>query len=95
MKIRVRKSNSPEAGMVKASVEEAEYDPSVSFHDLEGADLKGLALDQEVTITFKGKVKKLSLDSSGWDCLVVSFEELDVKTSDSKMSDFVSEIEDD
>ena len=95
MKIRVRKPKAPEVGMVKASVEEAEYDPSVSFHDLEGADLKGLALDQEVTITFKGKVKKLSLDSSGWDCLVVSFEELDVKTSDSKMSDFVSEIEDD
>ena len=95
MKIRVRKLNSPEAGMVKASVEEAEYTPSVSFHDLEGADLKGLSLDQEVTITFKGKVKRLSLDSSGWNCLEVSFKELDVKTSDSKMSDFVSEIEDD
>ena len=95
MKIRVRKPKAPEEGMVKTSVEEAEYDPSVSFHDLEGADLKGLALDQEVTITFKGKVKKLSLDSSGWDCLEVSFKELDVKTSDSKMSDFVSEIEDD
>lgn len=95
MKIRVRKSNSPEAGMVKASVEEAEYAPSISFNDLEGADLKGLALDQEVTITFKGKVKRLSLDSSGWNCLEVSFKELDVKASDSKMSDFVSEIEDD
>ena len=95
MKIRVRKSNSPEAGMVKTYVEEAEYAPSISFNDLEGADLKGLALDQEVTITFKGKVKRLSLDSSGWNCLEVSFKELDVKTSDSKMSDFVSEIEDD
>lgn len=95
MKISVRKSNSPETGVVKASVEEVEYAPSVSFHDLEGADLKGLELDQEVTITLKGKVKRLSLDSSGWNCLEVSFKELDVKTSDSKMSDFVSEIEDD
>ena len=95
MKIRVRKSNSPEDGVVKASVEEAEYTPSVYFNDLEGADLKGLKLDQEVTITLKGKVKRLSLDSSGWNCLEVSFKELDVKTSDSKMSDFVSEIEDD
>ena len=95
MKIRVRKSNALEEGVVKTSVEEAEYMPSVSFHDLEGADLKGLELDQEVTITLKGKVKRLSLDSSGWNCLEVSFKELDVKTSDSKMSDFVSEIEDD
>ena len=95
MKIRVRKSNSPEAGMVKAPVEESEYSPSVSFHDIEGADLKGLKLDQEVTITFKGKIQRLSLDSSGWNCLEVSFKELDVKISDSKMSDFVSEIEDD
>lgn len=95
MKIRVRKSNSPEDGVVKASVEEAEYTPSVSFHDLEGADLKGLELDQEVTITFKGKITRLSLDSSGWNCLEVAFKELDVKASDSKMSDFVSEIEDD
>ena len=95
MKIRVRKLNSSEEGMVKTSVEEAEYTPSVSFHDLEGADLKGLELDQEVTITLKGKVKGLSLDSSGWNCLEVSFKELDVKASDSKMSDFVSEIEDD
>ena len=39
MKIRVRKSNSPEVGVVKASIEEAEYAPSVSFSDLEGADL--------------------------------------------------------
>ena len=93
MKIRVREPEKME--VANESVEEAKCAPSVSFHDLEGADLKGLALDQEVTITFKGKVKKLSLDSSGWDCLVVSFEELDVKTSDSKMSDFVSEIEDD
>ena len=95
MKIRVRKLKASEAGMVKASVEEAEYAPSISFNDLEGADLKGLTLDQEVAITFKGKVKRLSLDSSGWNCLEVSFKELDVKTSDSKMSNFVSEIEDD
>ena len=95
MKIRVRKSDSPEVGAAKESVEEAEYAPSISFNDLEGADLKSLSLDQEVTITFKGKVKRLSLDSSGWNCLEVSFKELDVKTSDSKMSDFVSEIEDD
>ena len=93
MKIRVRKPE--KEGVIKTSVEEAEYTPSVSFHDLEGADLKGLELDQEVTITLKGKVKRLSLDSSGWNCLEVSFKELDVKASDSKMSDFVSEIEDD
>ena len=95
MKIRVRKSNALKEGVVKASVEEAEYTPSVYFNDLEGAGLKGLKLDQEVTITLKWKVKRLSLDSSGWNCLEVSFKELDVKTSDSKMSDFVSEIEDD
>ena len=95
MKIRVRKSNSLEEGVVKTSVEEAEDTPSVSFYDLEGAGLKGLKLDQEVTVTFKGKIKRLSLDSSGWNCLEVSFKELDVKTSDNKMSDFVSEIEDD
>ena len=93
MKIRVREPE--KMGVANKPVEEAEYDQSVSFRDLEGADLKGLALDQEVTITFKGKVKRLSLDSSGWNCLEVSFKELDVKTSDSKMSDFVSEIEDD
>lgn len=93
MKIRVR---GPEKMEVAAkSVEESEYSPSVSFHDLEGADLKGLELDQEVTVTLKGKIKRLSLDSFGWNCLEVSFKELDVKTSDSKMSDFVSEIEDD
>ena len=95
MKIRALKSNSPEEGVVKTSVEEAEYTPSVSFNDIEGADLKGLKLDQEVTVTFKGKIQRLSLDSSGWNCLEVSFKELDVKVSDSKMSDFVSEIEDD
>lgn len=95
MKIRVRESNAPEEGVVKTSVEEAVYPSSVSFHDLEGTDLKGLKLDQEVTITFKGKITRLSLDSSGWNCLEVAFKELDVKTSDSKMSDFVSEIEDD
>ena len=93
MKIRVR---GPEKMEVAAkSIEESEYSPSVSFNDLEGADLKGLALDQEVTITLKGKIKRLSLDSSGWNCLEVSFKELDIKTSNSKMSDFVSEIEDD
>lgn len=93
MKIRVR---GPEKVEVAAkSVEESEYYPSVSFNDLEGADLKGLVLDQEITVTIKGKIKRLSLDSSGWNCLEVSFKELDVKTSDSKMSDFVSEIEDD
>ena len=42
MKIRVRKLNASEEGMVKTSIEEAEHTPSVSFHDLEGADLKGL-----------------------------------------------------
>ena len=93
MKIRVRKP--AEIEMANKSVGESEYSPSVSFHDLEGADLKGLELDQEVTVTIKGKVKRLSLDSYGWNCLEVSFKELDVKTSDSKMSDFVSEIEDD
>ena len=93
MKIRVREPEKVE--MVKDSVGESEYSPSVSFYDLESAALKGLELDQEVTITFKGKVKRLSLDSSGYNCLEVSFKELDVKTSDSKMSDFVSEIEDD
>ena len=93
MKIRVRKPEKME--VANKSVGESEYSPSVSFHDLEGADLKGFELDQEVTITLKGKVKRLSLDSSGWNCLEVSFKELDVKTSDSKMSDFVSEIEDD
>ena len=93
MKIRVR---GPEKVEVAAkSVEESEYSPSVSFNDLEGADLKGLKLDQEVTVTLKGKIKGLSLNSSGWNCLEVSFKELDVKASDSKMSDFVSEIEDD
>lgn len=86
MKIRVRK---PE------SVGESEYSPAIAFRDLEGTDLKGLELDQEVTITLKGKIKRLSLDSSGWNCLEVAFKEFDVKTSDSKMSDFVSEIEDD
>ena len=95
MKIRVRKSNALKEGVVKPPVEEAEDTPSVSFYDLEGDDLKGFKLDQEVTITLKGKVQRLSLDSSGWNCLEVSFKELDVKTSDSKMSDFVSEIEDD
>ena len=93
MKIRVREPEKIE--VENKSVGESEYSPSVSFHDLEGADLKGFELDQEVTITLKGKVKRLSLDSSGWNCLEVSFKELDVKTSDSKMSDFVSEIEDD
>lgn len=93
MKIRVRKPEKIE--VANKSVGESEYSPSVSFHDLEGIDLKGLELDQEVTITFKGKIKRLSLDSSGWNCLEVAFKELDVKTSDSKMSDFVSEIEDD
>ena len=93
MKIRVREPEKVE--VVENSFGESKCSPTVSFHDLEGADLKGLALDQEVTITFKGKVKRLSLDSSGWNCLEVSFKELDVKTSDSKMSDFVSEIEDD
>ena len=93
MKIRVRE---PEKVEVAAkSVEEYEHYPYVSFDDLEGADLKGLALDQEITVTIKGKIKRLSLDSSGWNCLAVSFKELDVKASDSKMSDFVSEIEDD
>ena len=93
MKIRVRKPEKIE--MANKSVGESEYSPSVVFHDLEGTDLKGLKLDQEVTITLKGKIKRLSLDSSGWNCLEASFKELDVKTSDSKMSDFVSEIEDD
>lgn len=93
MKIRVRKPR--EIEVANKSVGESEYSPSVSFHDLEGTDLKGLELDQEVTITLKGKIKGLSLDSSGWNCLEVAFKELDVKTSDSKMSDFVSEIEDD
>lgn len=93
MKIRVHEPEKIE--VANKSVGESEYSPSVSFHDLEGADLKGLELDQEVTITLKGKIKRLSLDSSGWNCLEVSFKELDVKTSDSKMSDFVSEIEDD
>lgn len=93
MKIRVRGPEKVE--MAANSVGESEYSPSVSFNDLEGADLKGLELDQEVTVTLKGKVKRLSLDSFGWNCLEVAFKELDVKTSDSKMSDFVSEIEDD
>ena len=93
MKIRVREPE--KVGVEKRPIEEPEHSPSVHFNDLEGADLKGLKLDQEVTITFKGKIKRLSLDSSGWNCLEVSFKELDVKTSDSKMSDFVSEIEDD
>ena len=93
MKIRVRKPEKIE--VANKPVEESEYSPSVAFYDLEGTDLKGLELDQEVTITLKGKIKRLSLDSSGWNCLEVSFKELDVKTSDSKMSDFVSEIEDD
>lgn len=93
MKIRVRKPE--EIEVANKFVGESEYSPAVSFHDLEGTDLKGLELDQEVTITLKGKIKGLSLDSSGWNCLEVAFKELDVKTSDSKMSDFVSEIEDD
>lgn len=93
MKIRVREPEKME--VANKSVGESEYSPSVVFHDLEGTDLKGLKLDQEVTITLKGKIIRLSLDSSGWNCLEVSFKELDVKTSDSKMSDFVSEIEDD
>lgn len=93
MKIRVRKPEKIE--VANKSVGESEYSPSVTFHDLEGTDLKGLELDQEVTITLKAKIKRLSLDSYGWNCLEVSFKELDVKTSDSKMSDFVSEIEDD
>lgn len=93
MKIRVRGPEKME--VANKSVGESEYSPSVAFHDLEGADLKGLELDQEVTVTLKGKVKRLSLDSFGWNCLEVAFKELDVKTSDSKMSDFVSEIEDD
>lgn len=93
MKIRVREPEKIE--VENKSVGESEYSPSVAFHDLEGADLKGLKLDQEVTVTLKGKIKRLSLDSSGWNCLEVSFKELDVKASDSKMSDFVSEIEDD
>ena len=93
MKIRVRGPEKVE--VAEDSVREFKYSPSVSFYDLEGADLKGLELDQEVTVTFKGKIKKLSLESSGYNCLEVSFKELDIKTSDSKMSDFVSEIEDD
>lgn len=93
MKIRVR--GLEKAEVANKSIGESEYPSSVSFHDLEGTDLKGLELDQEVTITLKGKIKRLSLDSSGWNCLEVAFKELDVKTSDSKMSDFVSEIEDD
>ena len=93
MKIRVREPEKVE--VANKSIGESEYSPFVSFHDIEGADLKGLELDQEVTITLKGKITRLSLDSSGWNCLEVSFKELDVKTSDSKMSDFVSEIEDD
>lgn len=93
MKIRVRKPEKIE--VANKPVGDSEYSPSVTFHDLEGTDLKGLELDQEVTITFKGNITRLSLDSSGWNCLEVSFKELDVKTSDSKMSDFVSEIEDD
>lgn len=93
MKIRVREPEKVE--VAENSVGESKYSPSVSFNDLEGADLKGLVLDQEITVTIKGKIKRLSLDSSGWNCLEVSFKELDVKTSDSKMSDFVSEIEDD
>ena len=93
MKIRVREPEKVE--VVNKSAGEPEYSPSVSFHDLEGADLKGLELDREVTVTLKGKIKGLSLSSSGWNCLEVSFKELDVKASDSKMSDFVSEIEDD
>ena len=93
MKIRVREPEKME--VANKSVGESEYSPSVVFHDLEGTDLKGLKLDQEVTITLKGKIQRLSLDSSGWNCLEVTFKELDVKTSDSKMSDFVSEIEDD
>ena len=93
MKIRVRKPEKME--VANKSVGESEYSPSVVFHDIEGADLKGLKLDQEVTVTLKGKITRLSLDSSGWNCLEVAFKELDVKTSDSKMSDFVSEIEDD
>ena len=92
MKIRVREPEKVE--VANKSIGESEYS-SVSFHDIEGADLKGLKLDQEVTVTLKGKIKRLSLDSSGWNCLEVAFKELDVKTSDSKMSDFVSEIEDD
>ena len=93
MKIRVRESE--KLGVTKGPIGEHECSPSVYFNDLEGADLKRLELDQEVTVTIKGKIKRLSLDSSGWNCLEVSFKELDVKTSDSKMSDFVSEIEDD
>ena len=93
MKIRVREPEKVEVS--NKSIGESKYSPSVSFYDLEGADLKGLELDQEVTVTIKGKVKRLSLDSYGWNCLEVSFKELDVKASDSKMSDFVSEIEDD
>ena len=93
MKIRVREPEKVE--VVNKSAGEPEYSPSVSFHDLEGTGLKGLELDQEVTITLKCKIKRLSLDSNGWNCLEVAFKELDVKTSDSKMSDFVSEIEDD
>ena len=93
MKIRVRKPEKVE--VEEKFVGESEYSPSVSFYDLEGADLKGFKLDQEVTVTLKGKIKGLSLNSSGWNCLEVSFKELDVKASDSKMSDFVSEIEDD
>ena len=93
MKIRVRGPEKVEVENVSA--EEPKYFPSVYFNDLEGADLKGLVLDQEITVTIKGKIKRLSLDSFGWNCLEVAFKELDVKTSDSKMSDFVSEIEDD
>ena len=93
MKIRVREPE--KVDVAKKSVEDFMYSPVVSFYDLEGANLKGLELDQEVTVTFKGKIKRLSLDSSGLNCLEVSFKELDVKASDSKMSDFVSEIEDD
>ena len=93
MKIRVREPEKVE--VANKSVGDSEYPSSVSFHDIEGADLKGLKLDQEVTVTLKGKIQRLSLDSSGWNCLEVSFKELDVKASDSKMSDFVSEIEDD
>ena len=93
MKIHVREPEKMEVANKAAG--ESEYSSSVSFHDLEGVDLKGLKLDQEVTITLKGKIQRLSLDSSGWNCLEVSFKELDVKISDNKMSDCVSEIEDD
>lgn len=73
---------------------ELDYIPKVSFYDLESKGLSDLKLGQVVSVVLTGSISRIS-QSADDSCLEVEYKEIDVKTSDSKMSDFVSEIEDD